>query len=166
MRKQPIFYLIVGFLIMLLVATACQPRQRPVPPDELEPSGVTESAPQESQEPEQAGGEPAPETEGPSSGSNVPEDIPIPDGVYDMQAARNGGYIQFKIDGDIEDVVNFYTEEFPAHGWEQGRSPDTVVGSMGSLLRQKENGDRLSISMQKNQLGGFVVVTITLSRAQ
>ncbi len=34
------------------------------------------------------------------------------------------------------------------------------------MLREKENGDRIAINMQKNDLGGFVFVTITLHRAE
>lgn len=166
MSRQTFLYLTIGLLVILLVVTACQPSRRPVPTEEGAPPVATESAPQEIQETEPASGEAAPETQALPSGSEVPEDIPIPEAAYELQIARKGTYIQYKVDGEIADVVAFYEQEFPNSGWDQGRSPDTVVGAMASLLREKEIGDRVTISMQKNQLGGFVVVTISISREQ
>jgi hypothetical protein len=166
MRNHTYLYLAIGVLIGVLVGTACQPSRRPVPQEELEQQVATVSAPQEAQTTEPASGETPAETEPPASGSGIPADIPIPDSVYEMQVSRKGSFVQFKVDGEIADMISFYQQNFPELGWEEGRAPDISLEQMGTMLRQKENGDRVAINMQKNALGGFVFVTITVSRAQ
>ena len=164
MRKQTILYLTIGLLIMVLVGTACGSSQGSVQTLEPQPPAAIENPPQGAQETEPDGGETAPGTETVHSESEVPEDIPIPEGVYELDVARKGAYIQYKWDGEIADLVEFYQQEFPNTDWKDGNSPDTSLGSMAALLREKESGERVTISMQSNQLGGFVVVTISISR--
>jgi hypothetical protein len=152
--------------MIVLVGTACQPSRRPVPPEDLEQPVATENAPQDVQETEPADEETAPETEVATNGSGVPTDIPIPETAYEVQVSRKGAYVQYKVDGEIADVVSFYQEEFPKLGWEETRSPDTALAAMATMLRQNENTDKVSINMQRNALGEFVFVTISIARAQ
>jgi hypothetical protein len=166
MRKQTFFYLVIGLLIIMLVGTACQPSRRPVPQEDLDQLVPTENAPQEIQETEPPGEETAPETEVPLNGSGIPADIPVPETAYEVQVSRKGAYLQYKVDGEIADVVSFYQEEFPKLGWEETRSPDTALAAMATMLRQNENSDKVSINMQRNALGEFVFVTISIARAQ
>jgi hypothetical protein len=163
MSKHTLLYLTIGLIIVGLLAAACQPSRRPVPTEAGGPPAATES-PAQGTEP--AGGEAAPENEAPPSDSGIPEDVPIPDSVYELQASRKGSFVQYKIDGEIADVVTFYQQQLPELGWQEGRAPDISQTRMGTMLREKENGDRLAINMQKNDLGGFVFVTITLHRAE
>jgi len=44
-------------------------------------------------------------------------------------------------------------------------SPDNAVEAIATMLRKNEAGDRLAINMQTNELGGFIRLTITISRA-
>ena len=44
--------------------------------------------------------------------------------------------------------------------------PDNAVEVIGTMLRENEAGARLAISMQADVLGGFVQLTITISRAE
>jgi hypothetical protein len=43
--------------------------------------------------------------------------------------------------------------------------PDNAIGSIGTMLRENAAGDRLAINMQANELGGFVILDISISRA-
>ncbi len=45
-------------------------------------------------------------------------------------------------------------------------TPDNSVGAIDKMLHENENGDRLAIDMQANELGGFVRLAITISRSQ
>jgi len=169
MRKYTLLYLTIGLIIVGLLASACQPSRRPVPTEAGAPPVATESSAQDAQEPQEtepAGGEAAPETEAPPSDSGSAEDVPIPDSVYELQVSRKGSFVQYKIDGEIADVVTFYQQQLPEQGWQEGRAPDISQTRMGTMLREKENGDRIAINMQKNDLGGFVFVTMTLHRAE
>jgi len=166
MRKHTLLYLTIWLIFLGLLASACQPSRRPVPTEAGAPPAATESPAEEPQETEPAGGEAAPQTEAPPSGSEIPEDVPIPDSAYELQVSRKGSFVQYKIDGEIADVVTFYQQQLPEQGWQEGRAPDISQTRMGTMLREKENGDRIAINMQKNDLGGFVFVTMTLHRAE
>jgi hypothetical protein len=45
-------------------------------------------------------------------------------------------------------------------------TPDNTVGAIDKMLRENDDGDRLAIDIQANELGGFVCLIITISRAQ
>ena len=100
----------------------------------------------------------------PASDTGISEDIPIPEDAYQVQLARRGNTITFQIDGAIEEVVAFYTDNLPLSGWEMAGPPDTSMGSIATMLRKNGAGDQLSINMQGNELGGFVRVTVTVLR--
>jgi hypothetical protein len=159
-KLRPIL-LIFGILI-LLFAAACSPSSGPVEEGEVTQEVVTEQAPLEIEE-----GEAPAETEvasAPVSPAGVPEDVPIMEGATNLQVTRGGTNIKYQVDGVIDDVVRFYQEQLPNFGWESAGNPDTQAGKIASMLRINEAGDRISINMQHNELGGFVVVTVTLAR--
>jgi hypothetical protein len=163
------------FLLILLAAVACSPGAAQ-PPVEVE---ATEEAPAlaETAQPESGAGETVAETEAapeeagtggeevPVAENGVAEDIPVPEAAYQLQVARQGTNISFQVDGTIDEIVGFYTEQLEALGWNKATNPDSAVGSIATLFRKNEAGDQLSINMQKNELGGFVRVTIVLQRA-
>jgi hypothetical protein len=94
----------------------------------------------------------------------VPEDVPIMDGAYQLQAGLSGKNVVYQIDSSLEDVVVFYVEELPDFGWEMAGPLDNAVGSIGTMLRENAAGDRLVINLQRNEVGGFVRLNITISR--
>lgn len=98
--------------------------------------------------------------------SGVPADIPVMDAAYSLQVMRGGDNIVYKVDADIEEVVNFYKGAMPDAGWQETSSPDTVVASIASLVRQNDAGDRIVLNLQANQLGGFVTISISVTRAK
>lgn len=100
----------------------------------------------------------------PVSDTGVAADIPIPEEAYQVQIARQGRTVIFQIDGKIEDIVTYYQENLPGLGWDLAGPPDTYMGSIASMLRENEAGDKLTINMQGNELGGFVRVTLTVIR--
>lgn len=96
--------------------------------------------------------------------STYPEDVPIMEGAYQLQAARKGTNVLYQIDATVDEVVTYYQNELPNFGWEMAGPPDNAVGAIATMLRENEAGDRLAINMQANELGGFVRLTITISR--
>jgi len=96
----------------------------------------------------------------------VPEDIPIMDGAYELQAGRSGRNVVYQVDSPIKDVLAFYVAELPGLGWEMAGPPDNAVGSIGTMLRENAIGDRLAVNMQGNEVGGFVRLNITISRVE
>jgi hypothetical protein len=86
------------------------------------------------------------------------------EGYTNLQVTSGGNNIKYQVDGEIDDVVSYYQEQLPNYGWESVGNPDTQAGKIASMLRKNEAEDRISINMQHNELGGFVVVTITIAR--
>lgn len=152
-----------GFLLLILIfAGACSPAAGPAP-DEAVTDEVPGEATQEVENPQPESTQASTSPDSPPGPPGVPEDIPIAEGAYKLQVARNGANVNYQVDGVIDDVVAFYQSALPEFGWTEVTNPDTV-GSIAILLRENEAGDRVSINMQKNDVGGFVVVTISLTR--
>jgi hypothetical protein len=93
----------------------------------------------------------------------VPEDVPVMPDAYDLQIP-NEFTIYYKVALPLQDVVTFYNEELPNYGWQQPKHPDSAVGAMAQMARSKENGDRITFSIQYNPVGEFTVVQISLTR--
>lgn len=98
--------------------------------------------------------------------SEVPEDLPVMEGAYNLQPMRQGLNVVYNVEGGIPDVVTFYQEVLEDYGWEMAGPQDNALGAMATMLRENTAGDRLSISMQANEFGGFVRLNITITRAQ
>jgi hypothetical protein len=102
--------------------------------------------------------------EEPVSENGVPTDFPVPEEAYQLQVTR-GKIVSFQIDATIDEMVTYYTDNLPGAGWEMAGPQDTSVGSVASMLRKNAAGDQLSITMQGNELGGFVRVTLSVNRS-
>ncbi len=94
-----------------------------------------------------------------------PEDVPILDGAYKLEISKDGTNIAYTVDGDIEVHMKSLAEKLEAAGWVATRNPDSATASMGTMLRQKENGDRVTISLQYNAKANFVIIRMTVLRA-
>jgi hypothetical protein len=163
--KRSIFVIWAIVLILSLTLAACSPG-----------SGSTSQQ-------EGGGGQPVVSTQGsqPGSGEEQPgpqptqqqvvtgeagarDDIPVMDGAREYQVMRGGASIVYEIDADIDTVVNFYQEQLPQYGWEMAGPPDSALASIATMLRENGSGDRMTINMQENQVGGFVKVNISVVR--
>lgn len=82
-----------------------------------------------------------------------------------LQILRQGGTITYEVDTDIDTVVSFYQRELPNYGWELAGPADSALASIATMLRENDSGDRMTINLQENQLGGFVRVNISVVRA-
>ncbi len=94
---------------------------------------------------------------------SAPPDVPIMTGAYGVQVP-NDLNITYKVDAPIKDVVSFYQTALQENGWTITNNPDSVVGAMAQMARSKENGDRITFSLQFNSVGNFTVVQIFLNR--
>jgi len=94
----------------------------------------------------------------------IPADVPVMDGAYNLDVVRNATQVNYTVDGDISTVMTFYQEKLPAVGWTTVKGVDSAVGSVGSMTRQNDAKDSLSINMSYNQNGNFVTVLIAISR--
>lgn len=162
------FYILWGTLLFVaLVVAACSPGSASTPELEVEaPTAAAEQPPPTTadQETGDAGetGETG-ETDPPATGpEGFREDVPIMEGARQLQIRGGGGNVTYEVDADIETAVEFYMEELARLGWEETNSPDAAVGSMATMLRENAEGDRITINMQANQLGGFVRISISV----
>ncbi len=164
MKRYIVF---VGLLAVLaLVLTACgggaaSPTAAPQGGGE-EGSAVTTAPPSSGGEAAEPTQQEAPTTAPPVN--EQPVDVPVIDGAYDLSIERGGTQMRYKVDNDVQSVVDYYHSVLPGLGWEIKGPPDSVVGNIASMLRENEAGDRLSINMQYNPNAQFTVVTIAISR--
>jgi hypothetical protein len=176
MRKGFRLVLCSVFVFILVLSASCSPSPagsaggaEPVEPEVEEPTAVIAEEGEELTDVEETEA-PVEEAgtggEVPVSENGVPVDIPVPEEAYQLQVVRQGRIVSFQMDGTIDDLVAYFAENLEAVGWEQTNSPDTNVGSVASMLRRNEAGDQMSITMQANELGGFVRVTVSVNRSQ
>jgi hypothetical protein len=173
--KKPSFFLLIVIMIMtILFAAACGGSgETPAPTNPPAPTTSSEGA--DAQEP--SGSETGAETEPDETGEEtvadgpalddrgVPLDVPVSGAAYDLRVEANSTRIVYKVDGTIQEAVDFYVAEFPSYGWDQISGADSAVGAMGTLSRKNEAGDTLSILLSFNPNGNFVIVTIDIIRA-
>lgn len=163
--KRSSFVTWVIVFVLLLSVTACSsssastPQQgggggQPTTPTQTSQSGSVE---------EQPGAQPT-QQEVVTGEAGAREDIPVMEGAREYQVMRGGSAVVYEIDTDIDTVVNFYQEQLPQYGWEMAGPPDSALASIATMLRENESGDRMTINMQENQLGGFVKVNIAVVR--
>jgi hypothetical protein len=151
--------------VVILAISACTPSRVSVneydqvtpPAATSEPEPVEEVVPDTGEDQE-----PAPVEE---EAEEAKDDVPVMEGGTQVQRSRSGDNINYQVDGTIEEVVTFYQEELPNYGWEMAGPPDNAVANIATMLRENSDGDRLAINMQYNDLGGFVILTITISRS-
>jgi len=108
--------------------------------------------------------EPAPVEESTQVADRSTEDIPIMESGYQVQVTNFGKSITYQVDGTIDDVVAYYQEVLPDFAWDLAGPPDNAVGSIATMLRENAAGERLAINMQFNEVGGFVILTISIQQ--
>lgn len=170
--KKIIVIILLGSAL-LFVSAACQqspssppgaePTVRPTHPSEIGSSVVEQAEEQLEEIQEEVEASPEP-TEVPLNESGGATDIPIPEDAYKYQIMRGGSSATYQVDMDIDELVSWYQEELPKYGWELAGPPDSAIGAMGTMLRENEAGDRLTINMQANVNAGFVSVIIQVIR--
>lgn len=159
------FSILLVVISTLFIISACSPSRVLVEEyDQVTPGAATT----EPEAPEESVPEPV-EDQGPApveedEGNNL-DDVPIMDEAYKVQKGRSGKNVVYQVDASIEEVVTYYQEILPNYEWELAGPPDNAVAAIATMLRENAAGDRLAINMQANELGGFVIVNITLSRA-
>lgn len=157
--------LLIVTCLVIIGISACTPSRVPVdeydqiasPVPTTVPDTIEEVAPESGEEAEPA---PVEQVE-----INQTEDVPIMEAGYQVQKSRSGNNITYQVDGTIDDVMTFYQEELPNYNWEMAGPPDNAVANIATILRENATGDRLAINMQYNELGKFVRLSITISRA-
>lgn len=165
MKIGKLSILLITISVAIVAISACTPSRVLV--DEYDqvatPTQISEQEPVEevvsevNDEPEPAPDEAEEESRG--------DDVPIMEGATQVQISRAGNNINYHVDGTIDDVITFYQEELPNYGWEMAGPPDNAVANIATMLRENTAGDRLALNMQFNELGGFVILTINVSRA-
>jgi len=158
-------FLLIGLSLLVITISACSPSRVLVEDYDQVPAGAATTEPEA---PEESVPEPV-EDQGPApveedNGNNL-DDVPIMDEAYQVQKGRSGKNVVYQVDASIEEVVTYYQEVLPNYEWELAGPPDNAVASIATMLRENAAGDRLAINMQANELGGFVRVNITISRA-
>jgi hypothetical protein len=160
MRKiQPVLLIFALSITALLLLTACGGNNEPVVTTEPEVISIEEPSVEEVV---------VTETETSDFGSyGQPIDVPIIDGAIDVQVSRTGENIGYKADAHtLQEMYDYYREQLDIIGWIPGPNEiETVVSRQISLARANEAGDRITISMQHNPVGEFVIVSIFLTRA-
>jgi hypothetical protein len=151
--------------LSVITISACSPDRVLVEDYDQVPAGAATTEPEA---PEESVPEPV-EDQGPApveedEGNNL-DDVPIMDEAYQVQKGRSGKNVVYQVDASIEEVVTYYQEVLPNYEWELAGPPDNAVASIATMLRENADGDRLAINLQANELGGFVRVNITISRA-
>ncbi len=151
MKTSKRFYIFVAIIIFAILLISCSkaPINTPI---------ASQSQNQISTQVE-SGQTPVSTTAAPSA----PPDVPIMTGAYGVQIP-NDLNINYKVDASIKDVVAFYQTALQENGWTVTNNPDSVVGAMAQMARSKENGDRITFSLQFNSVGNFTVVQIFLNR--
>ena len=165
MKIGKLSLLLITMSVAIFAISACTPSrvlvdeydQVATPSQISEQEPVEEIVPDVNDEPEPAPDEVEEESRG--------DDVPIIEGATQVQISRTGNNINYQVEGTVEDVMTFYQEELPDYGWEMAGPPDNAVANIATMLRENTAGDRLAINMQFNELGGFVILTISVSRA-
>ena len=118
-------------------------------------------------EPDDPNATPTGVSEGPrvdGEGEVVPDDVPVIPGAYALDVFSSGTQVNFKVDGSIEAVMEYYSTELAAIGWTATRAPDSAIGVIGAMSRENEAGDKISLTLSYNSNGDFVTVLIAVSR--
>jgi hypothetical protein len=167
MEKKGSLLIVWSFIVVIVfVISACTPSRISVEEYEKTAVGDTEGQGEETSAPVDEPDATEIATPEPTMEAQVPEDVPIMDGAYQLQVVHGGTNVVYQIDSTIEEVATYYQEELPNYDWEIGRAPDNIIGSIATMLRFNPAGDRLAINMQANEVGGFVNLTLTISRVE
>jgi hypothetical protein len=170
MIKHRVLILISILLILAGLSAACGRSNEPAQSVEVEPTEqlVTTEAVSTTSDSGAATVDPA-ATVAPETGTyGQAVDVPIMDGNRNFQISRTGENISYIMDAvTMEDVYIFYQDNLTAANWIPGPN-ETAVGSRNlvTLARTNDQVDRITVTMQNNPIGEFVVITIVIVRAQ
>jgi hypothetical protein len=158
-------FLLVILLVIILAGlfSACGSRAAEVPDAATEESAVEATVEQAEES-----GDILEPTDTPSLGAyGQPIDVPIMDGHRDLSISRGGLNIRYTFDNiALQDMVTWYQENLTANGWHEGPNEDAVGSrNLYTLARLNDSNDRITVTMQYNSIGNFVVVTIVINRA-
>ena len=160
MKGNRRWFLIVGLVILFTLIAACSGDTGTVVTDE--PVVVAQPAVTDATVAEGEG------TETADLGAyGQPVDVPIMDGNRDLRVSRTGENIGYTVDTvTVVDVYRFYRQGLDDAGWIAGPNEAEPEGrNFATLARGNDLGDRITVTMQGNNIGNFVVVTIVLVRA-
>ncbi len=102
----------------------------------------------------------------PTTRPDIPFDIPIMDGAYDLQSSAQGTQFTYRVDADLQAVATFYKVNLPIHDWIPGRLSESSIGdTIINLEYYHSNNDVLMINLNYNPFGEFVSVQISINRA-
>jgi len=160
--KKNVFGFIMSILLLASMVVACSPgaqvgQEKPTAVVATEAvSAVVEQEPGTAE----AGGEDL-------GIYGQPLDVPIMDGNRDLQVSKTGENISYKIDAlTLQDVMTYYQENLTELGWEPGPNENTVGSrNLVTLARKNADADRITVTLQNNPIGEFVVVSIVVTRA-
>jgi hypothetical protein len=108
--------------------------------------------------PTEAVEETAPSAGGSGDVPEIPFDIPIMEGATDLVVQEGVGSVSYVMQNtEIEQVVDFYTSEMEALGWESKTASN--VGMMATLVFETDTA-RVSASLQANQIAKTVNVRL------
>jgi hypothetical protein len=162
MRKNRFLYMIIALVLLATLASACRPNAQPA--KTVQPEVITSETVAEDSEPQPT----QLDDEGNELGLyGQPIDVPIMDANRDLQISRTGENISYKVDAvSLQDVMTYYQENLTAADWIPGPN-ENPVGSRNlvTLARTNEAKDRVTVTMQNNPIGEFVVVSIVIIRA-
>ena len=162
--KKPVLILVIAGLLLAFLVSACGGGKTAPTANPPVSSGGGSTEPTGSSSVEPANTQPTAEPASPAQ--RIPEDLPIMEGATNLDVVSDGSNVKYQIEGDVNTVMTFYQENLPQFGWEPTRSPDSAIGAIGTMSRQNTAGDKLSVNMQYNKNGGFVIVQIAMVRSQ
>lgn len=172
--KKSFLYLVIVVSISALVIAACgskaTPTAAPTSAPQAEPVQEEPTAVVVEEITGETTGEEAPTEETPAETvaldeNGVPTDVPLPEAAYELRVEANHTRISFRVDGTIQDIVSYFQDALPGLGWNKTLGADSAIGAMGTLSRQNDALDKLSINMSFNPNGNFVSVTMDIIRA-
>ncbi|MCU0489690.1 MAG: hypothetical protein MUE67_12165 [Anaerolineales bacterium] len=92
--------------------------------------------------------------------TNLPADVPLPPGDQrDLFVSRN--LVSFLIQTDINQLILFFENQMPIHGWTKVMNGSSITQS-SALLNYTKDGRSLSISLRLNPLSNLTGVVITV----
>ena len=137
--------LCAALLMVGLVLAACGGGAAKTAAPTQAPANATGSSP--------AGGAATPTPQGPI----VPDDIPIIEGANIERSWE--GVVEYRVAKTIQEVVDFYSTEMPAQGWDPSGSPN-ILSTIATLRFHKDSGPNVTVSMQYNERAQSTLVRL------
>ncbi len=91
-------------------------------------------------------------------------DIPIMEGAYDFIITKPGANFNYRVEADLETVIEYYQDHLSILGWEPTSQDDIFGPSIATLFRANPAGDQIQISLSYNAAAEYVAVSIEVTR--